>query len=82
MEKLNSILQKSIATNGTATDKLLGAAFIVVNKDGTSLTLVTPILTAPDHCRNSLSGFCRSNHARPLLAILFDRNHRLGCLHV
>lgn len=34
MEELNAILNASIASSGDTVDKLLGAAFVVVSKDG------------------------------------------------
>ncbi len=38
MEKLNTILQDAVPAGHDVTGKVLGAAFIVTNKDGTQMT--------------------------------------------
>ena len=46
MEKLNTILQDAVPSGEDATGKVLGAAFIVTNKDGTQDELVLTVRCA------------------------------------
>lgn len=63
MEKLNSILRAYTATDSDTTNKLLGASFVVINKDGTFATLR---LLNKHHCTGN------ANDPLPGIEILYS----------
>lgn len=82
MEKLNAILQKHISTDESTTDKLVGAAFIIVNKDGTRPSTLTPPLLTFLPPRNHLPRLRRANLPVSALCPFHNQHHCLGSLHV
>lgn len=76
MEKLNHILRSHVAEGEDTKDKLLGAAFIVVNKDGESLYIFHPIYYQITDNHVNIKVF--SSKAQPVeLTSLWIPNHGL-----